>query len=1654
MGMKILCCADLHIGRRATHLPQDFGPGSGAATAATGWSDLVAHAIREQVNLVLMAGDVVDWANRFYEAYGPLETGVRKLLAAGIQVWAVAGNHDVEALPKLAEALGGSGFRLLGRGGTWERATFEEEGRAVLHVDGWSFPEQVVKAPPLATYRLPSPGGLPSLVLLHADLDQADSKYAPLSRRDMSRIEAGFWLLGHIHSPRHELLPGGIPFLYPGSPLALDPGETGEHGPWLLELNGGRFGEPRQQILSRTRYEKLRLHPGELADLDRFDTWVLPEITRHARRIVEGHRAAKCLSLRVELTGRTPLHGRFGGKIAQLTAEARPDIDGIPIRIDSVEDNTSPARDLAELARGENPAGFLAALLLALEQETPTEELDRLLAQAAGKVAGIAAANPYMGLEEAPPAPGRPEILERMRRSAGALLESLLAKKEGAAGPGKAGDSRTDAEERGGAAREPAGQEGGRLMERKPLLFESIQIDRMPGFPPHLPFRVEGLQPGTNIITGPNMSGKTTLARTMAALLWPKNAPKEADVKGSFRFDGAAWIRHVEDRATRACLRDGQAAAAPEPPPREEQASYHVELVELLQKEAEGRDFATLVARETAGGYDLDGAAREVGASASAGKHGQEVDALKKAVARVAAQRDVQQKLAGSEGSLVELEARRKEAVAAATEARRVEAAIKMRAASTKLDQATRDFEAFPAAMSKVSGDEAKRLADLRQKLAVERKGLAQAEEKISSATAAASRTKLTEQAVAWKYADRGSEDDSRQTPGSCCRDGKVVSTSPIKGWRSLCQELAREEDQCQVQRREVGKAAAAAAEACRVLGAEPAAPPLALDAAALAELARFAQQAEQTAAGREAWRQQKSALQAAGQQEVETAQRLRDGRKCLTGWLRSSPEGDARQPGPDRSTYGLAGLCLTASLLLALLAHWLFWGVFILAAGMAVLVLRRGRTGEASADRAHYERDYVALGLEAPEGWTVEGVGCLLEALVEREARAAAESGRAGELRRVEAELARVEAEEAKLRDRAEELRRRFGAAPEGPDEGKAALFFAFVEQTSKWWGARQAEGAARAALEAAEVHAAALLTSLNQGLAAFGYPSAAGSAVVLANVEDLADRLDRFEKAAAALEASRLASVSHAGRIRELEAEIAGIFSTLALADGDEAGLAERMRHLASYRQANDAQRQASTRKEDARRRLDEIGGGQGLEGLGEEELAAKLAGAEKKAAEFEDIASQIAVIESQVRAARGNTTLTEALADLQECKEALRKCRHRDGDAAVAAVLVEHLKEQVRTRARPPVFRRADELFARFTTGRCRLDVNDAEPPGIRVVETGELVPKELDALSSATRLQVLLAVRLAYIETQEKKEGVVLPLLLDEALANCDEERALAVVGAVAALAAAGRQIFYFTAQQDEVGKWKAICEREGAPAPNVVDLARVRQLEQMALAPLLQTAGLPVPTPPPTPGESMLEYGRRLAVPGIDPRPETPDHVHLWHLVETPEELYALMRLSVHSWGQLRILLSSGGVSLLGAEQAARIEAAARSVEAACEQWRLGRGRPVDRGVLRESAAVSDKFIEEVAALAESCGHEATALVRGLETGAVKGFRKDKAAELRSFLVDSGYLDERLPVAESEARIFVLARLADRLTAGHITPERIAALVASAYSCSP
>lgn len=425
-AVKLLCTADVHLGRPPSRIPDGIDP-AGLTPAAT-WHRTVRYAIQEEVDAVLIAGDVVERDDDFYGAYPDLLDGATRLAQAGIETLAVAGNHDRHVLPRLARAV--PQVRLLGAGGAWEIHELRGRDGTIVDVAGWSFPEDVVRTSPLTTFPVRE-SARACVGLLHGDRDASASRYAPFASADLRALPVDAWLLGHVHAP--DFGRGGAPSGYLGSLVGTDPGEPGPHGPWLLEVSPKGAIDATHVPLAPLRWSELDVDVSGLQDPEDVAEEIAAAIaTLHQELLDEPHRP-DVVGLRVRLTGR---HARVDAIRSTLGNDdpTRAVVQHDDIRYFAHRSHLeiAPVRDLEALARTDVPAerrvldpvGLLAKEILILRG--PDGDEKRALVQAAlERFERERAKRPFTGVRaELPDEAGAVRILERAALHA---LERLLA---------------------------------------------------------------------------------------------------------------------------------------------------------------------------------------------------------------------------------------------------------------------------------------------------------------------------------------------------------------------------------------------------------------------------------------------------------------------------------------------------------------------------------------------------------------------------------------------------------------------------------------------------------------------------------------------------------------------------------------------------------------------------------------------------------------------------------------------------------------------------------------------------------------------------------------------------------------------------------------------------------------------------------------------------------------------------------------------------------------------------------------------------------------------------------------------------------------------------------------------------------------------------
>ena len=425
--MRILAVGDMHLGRTPTRLPEELADQARDLGPAGAWERTVNTAVNAGVTAVLLAGDVVEQENDFFEAYRELEQGVQRLTEAGIEVIGVAGNHDVKVLPRLAKHI--SEFQLLGKDGQWQSCRIADKEDSVT-LWGWSFPRKEIRTSPLSDQSFKLKSGI-NLGLLHCDRDAVNSPYAPVSSRELQQVGIDGWLLGHIHKPdalSAESLSG-----YLGSLTGLDPGEAGPRGPWLISIAGGRIEQVEQLLIAPLRWESVAVDLEGISEPAEANERLLSAVCDLDNQITETpvaldlSAAPDAIGVHVIFAGRT----RFGVAVVDELSAKRGEViyTGTGNRsyfIERLGADTRPEVDLEELAGQPTPAGLLAKRLLWLDEPDGHPGRDDLVARARRSLRNQGEKPVWNGLDA-----GAPDAVEWLRKAGLRALDQLLAQTPG-----------------------------------------------------------------------------------------------------------------------------------------------------------------------------------------------------------------------------------------------------------------------------------------------------------------------------------------------------------------------------------------------------------------------------------------------------------------------------------------------------------------------------------------------------------------------------------------------------------------------------------------------------------------------------------------------------------------------------------------------------------------------------------------------------------------------------------------------------------------------------------------------------------------------------------------------------------------------------------------------------------------------------------------------------------------------------------------------------------------------------------------------------------------------------------------------------------------------------------------------------------------------
>ena len=235
MSVRFLHTADLHLGSQLkTQHHQTTSTiealDSGIYTAVERLFDT---AIEENVDFMIIAGDLYDEDSRSVRANTFLEDQFDRLADHDIPAYVLYGNHDPVGSATTYVDLPDNVYEFNHE----DAQVFEYSDGATLKARIWgqSYRDRH-ESRSMYSHFTPADGRVPNIGALHTGLNPDGQRYVPVGRSDLeNKDNIHYWALGHIHDARiHE---NEQPIAYSGVPQGRQITELGPGGGYLVDLD-------------------------------------------------------------------------------------------------------------------------------------------------------------------------------------------------------------------------------------------------------------------------------------------------------------------------------------------------------------------------------------------------------------------------------------------------------------------------------------------------------------------------------------------------------------------------------------------------------------------------------------------------------------------------------------------------------------------------------------------------------------------------------------------------------------------------------------------------------------------------------------------------------------------------------------------------------------------------------------------------------------------------------------------------------------------------------------------------------------------------------------------------------------------------------------------------------------------------------------------------------------------------------------------------------------------------------------------------------------------------------------------------------------------------------------------------------------------------
>ncbi len=352
--IQFIHAADIHLDSPLRGLERYEGAPVEEIRLATrrALENMVQLAITEQVQFVLIAGDIYDGDWKDYSTGLFFMKMMSELQAADIQVFIISGNHDAASQVSKNLRLPAN-VRVLNHKEP-ETITIPE---LAIAIHGQSFAKRVITENLATRY----PSALPdffNIGMLHTSASgrEGHESYAPCSVDQLLEKGYDYWALGHVHT--REILHQNPWIVFPGNIQGRHIRETGAKGCTLVTLEEKQVLAVEHQSLDVFRWKNCEISIADLEYGEDVVECIEAEMQKEADR-ADG----LPMGIRLTITGACRAHHELHNDSTRWINEIRAVANNLNLWIEKINIQTSAEINWEELSKRDDPVGGLVRML-------------------------------------------------------------------------------------------------------------------------------------------------------------------------------------------------------------------------------------------------------------------------------------------------------------------------------------------------------------------------------------------------------------------------------------------------------------------------------------------------------------------------------------------------------------------------------------------------------------------------------------------------------------------------------------------------------------------------------------------------------------------------------------------------------------------------------------------------------------------------------------------------------------------------------------------------------------------------------------------------------------------------------------------------------------------------------------------------------------------------------------------------------------------------------------------------------------------------------------------------------------------------------------------------------------------------------------------